>query len=192
MARNPMSPAEVRAANQRADTEASRRFDAERRENLRPFQAKADAAFNELGLGAAPRRRAGESPVAYKRQVIEEALGAVAHLPTLSSRWYGFDPQVIQNEAAADAFANIVLPDAVKAMNATGPGSGPERCIEQRDDSGRTIRKFAGDFDPWAPFKPAFIKVVTDWGGVGTGRNAPGAVVPVETLMSDGSVRRAR
>ena len=185
-----MTVDEARALNQRAELASTRRVEAERNDNLRPFQARADSAFNECGLGSAPRRRAGDSEVAHAAAVLDELLGAVSHLPTMGAQWKGFNPRTLSDKATIDAVAPVIFADSERAMNATGPGSGPERCIEKRDTAGRTLRHFAGDFDPWAPFK-AKTQVVSAWNpnGLGRGRHATGAIVPVATLMSDGSVR---
>jgi hypothetical protein len=188
-----MTADEIRAANQRSELSATRRFEAERNDNLREFQARADNAFNECGLGIAPRRRSGDSEVQHCAQVLDELLGAVSHLPTMGMQWKGFNPRTLGDKAAVDALAPVIFADSVKAMNATGPGTGPERCIEKRDSTGRTIRHFAGDFDPWAPFK-AKTQVITAWNpkGHGKGAHATGAIVAQSVMMSDGSVRAAR
>jgi hypothetical protein len=111
----------------------------------------------------------------------------------MATHWKGFNPRTLSEKAAVDAIAPVIFADSVKAMNATGPGTGPERCIEKRDTGGRTVRHFAGDFDPWAPFK-AESQVVTAWNPcqLGKGANSLGAIVPQSVLMSDGSVRAAR
>ncbi len=188
-----MTPAEIRAANHRAEVIARRRFEAERNDAVRPFQAIADHTYNELGLGPAPRRRHGESTAAYKTNLIEEVLAVTAPLPSMSPAWKGFDAKALATEAALDAIAPKIFNDAVAAMHATGPGSGPERVIEKRDDSGRVIRTFAGDFDPWKSMRQV-PRYVTVWNPnqLGRGRNATGAIVPQFVTMSDGSVRAAR
>jgi hypothetical protein len=185
-----MTREEIQAINDRADTFSTRRYEAQRTDSLRPFQAQADSAFNECGLGAAPRRRTGDTEVQHATGVLDELLSHVAALPSLAAQWRGFDPRRLSDKATIDAIAPVVFADAVKAMNATGTGSGPERCIEKRDSAGRTLRHFAGDFDPWRPFK-AEARLVTAWNPAqhGRGANATGAIVPVATMMSDGSVR---
>jgi hypothetical protein len=184
---------QVRTLNEQSSILSKRKLEAERNESLRPFTARADSAFNECGLGSAPRRRAGESEVQHCISVLDELLGAVAHLPTMPTQWVGYNPRTIRDKATIDVMAPIIFSDAVKAMNATGPGSGPERMIEKLDGTRRAIRTFAGDFDPWKPFK-AVTQYVTAWNPnqLGRGKNATGAIVPSSVTMSDGSVRRAR
>jgi hypothetical protein len=185
---------EIRSINERSDVLTKRKFEAERNEKLRPFQVLADSAYNQCGLGTAPRRRAGESEVQHSVAVLDELLGAVAHLPTLAPEWKGYNPRTISDKATIDAIAPTIFKDSVSAMNATGPGSGPERMIEKRDGIGRAIRTFAGDFDPWAPFKPKTTRLVTAWNPDGLGRGAKrvGAIVPASVTMTDGTVRPAR
>jgi hypothetical protein len=185
---------EIRAANERSEVYSTRRYEAERHNNLREFQARADSAYNECGLGAAPRRHAGQSEVQHCVGVLDELLGHVGHLPSLPAAWRRFNPKTLSEQAAVDAIApNHSQQCRVAAMNATDPGSGPERCIEKRDTAGRTIRSIAGDFDPWRPFR-AETRVVSAWNPQGycKGAKALGAIVPQPVVMSDGSVRAAR
>lgn len=179
--------------NKRAEIAATRRHEAEQIATDRAFMAKADAAFATCGLGSAPRREHGQNLVTHRAAVVDQLLGAVSHLPQMRPEWRGFNPQSLvtgRDESGANAVANVVLADAVTAYTAP---VGELRESVTRDPAGREIHRFYGDPEHcWAPFKGPTVRVVSKWLEPGRGAGAPGAIVPVQTLMSDGSVRTAR
>jgi hypothetical protein len=67
---------------------------------------------------------------------------------------------------------------------------GPLRELVTYDDSNRPLRQFFGDPEYcWGRFKPP-SRIVTGWDtDLARGKNAVGAIVPVQQVMSDGSVR---
>ncbi len=177
-------------ANARAELAATRRFHAEQLDADREFQTRADAAFNTMGLGAAPRRQHSENRINHRARVMEGALGAVAGLDHADRRWMGFDPKSIRDETAAEQIANVVLDSATAAW--TAPVGALRESVE-RDSGGREVRKFYGDPEgAWRPFKPNTIRLVTKWLEPHRGRPAPNAPRPVEIKMSDGTIRRPR
>jgi len=71
---------------------------------------------------------------------------------------------------------------------------GPLRQTVEYDHAGRKLIKFYGDPEAcWGQFKGPVQRVI-GWNpsGLGRGADVPGAIRPVGTLMSDGSMRRAR
>lgn len=152
---------DIADTNKRAELAATRRHHAEQLDADRDFHMRADAAFNVLGLGAAPRRTHGEPVHAHRARVINGALAATAALDHMSRRWLGFDPATIRDDTVAEQLAKVVLDEAVNAW--TEP-TGPLRESVERDSAGREVRKFYGDPECcWAPFK-AQSRIVSRWG----------------------------
>jgi hypothetical protein len=177
---------------------ASRRLDAAMDQSVSAFQARADACFNRCGLGPAPRRRHLDGVLTHRAHVLNELLGAVAPLPAFPQHLKGFDPDSLVasgSTTALDSMAEMIFTAAPAAVEACGPGSGPERIVETKDSAGRVIRKAYGDFDPWAPFKPKTIRLVTEWSNDSArGANSvlARATAPVAHVYADGSIKAAR
>jgi hypothetical protein len=174
---------------------ANRRLDAAMDRNVSSFQARADAVFNRCGLGSAPRRQHLDGVLTHRANVLNELLAAVAPLPTCPEHLRGFDAHSLVasgSTTALDSMAQMIFDAAPAAMEATGPGTGPERAVTTRDASGRMITKFYGDFDPWGPFKPRTVQLVTEWScDAARGANSvrARANAPVAHVYRDGSTR---
>jgi hypothetical protein len=176
---------------------ADRRLDAHIENSISTFQTRADSVFNRVGLGSAPRRRHGDGPLTHRASVVNELLGAVAHLPALRESWKGFDAEDLVRAGSVTAFdatAEMIFADAIAATEACGPGSGAERAVTVKDQTGREMTKFFGDFDWLAPFKPRTQTFVTEWSndaGRGCNSATARAAEPVGFVYGDGSTRAA-
>jgi len=158
------------------------------------FRTLAVDTFNKIGLGDAPRRRVRETPREYAINTIDEVLGQTAHLPGMQ-QWRGFSARDLANsdDGSIQKVGARIFADSVPAMLASGPGTGPVRLVEMKDESNRPIRRWAGDMpNPWAPFRAPAARAqlsqqLTKLGA----RKAAGQPYPVRqvTLMSDGSIR---
>jgi hypothetical protein len=174
---------------------ADRRLDAHIENSISTFQTRADSVFNRVGLGSAPRRRHGVGPLQHRAAVLEEILGATAHLPGVPAAWREFDPEALiasGSTTAMDSTAALIFDAAIAATEACGPGSGAERAITVTDQTGRAMTKFFGDFDWLAPFKPRTQTFVSEWSNdAARGANSvhARANAPVAQVFRDGSVR---
>ena len=158
---------------------------AQRDAEFADFRVRADEACQLSGVSV-PRIGPGEDLNLYRRRVFT---ALQPHSPT----WKNAD--FMHPYSTPDS----ILPMAEKQLIADAVAEfkkpvGELRSILTVDpESGQRKRIFYGDPENvWAPFKGP-VKRVTSWTNeVGRGRNTPDAVVPVKTLMSDGTTRSAR
>jgi hypothetical protein len=147
------------------------------------LHARAGELFGLYGH-AADAPRANESDIGYTRRILKSA-------SRYSATWAGVDFDKLPTSALPVAVTQVI-DGGVQTFRRTGAGTGQLREEVTHDHSGRKLIKFYGDPENcWAPFKDNVMRLVTGWNtSLGKGANAPGAVRPVGTLMSDGSVRQ--
>jgi hypothetical protein len=146
------------------------------------LHARAGELFNLYGQ-AADAPRANESDIGYTRRILKSA-------SRYSAQWSGVDFDKLPTSALPVAVKQVI-DGGLETFKRSGPGCGPLRETVEVDRTGRKVSRFFGDPQHcWAAFKQ-IPRYVTGWNtALGKGANAPGAVRPVGTLMSDGSVRQ--
>jgi hypothetical protein len=129
--------------------------------------------------------RSGETDEQYMRRGLNSA-------KRFSPTWaqVDFNSSGVTREALPVAYDQVVT-GGIATFKRSGAGTGPLREVVERDPSGRPIHRFYGDPEAcWGPIK-AKPQYVTGWStDLARGRHAPGAVRPIGTLMSDGTVRK--
>ena len=114
------------------------------RDALAGAQHRADSMAAQLGMGVSPPRL-GESSLEYRRRT---AASFQHHSPALkNARLDSAD------SATLGAAEDRIYADAVSAARNGSVGRGQLREVQERDESGRLIRKYYGDPMVWmAPF----------------------------------------
>jgi hypothetical protein len=145
------------------------------------FQSRADEAFALHGLRAPPIQ-VGEGLANFRRRLLGSLLAYCDHAAYHKIDATKVDPSIL------DTIEATVIDDAIDRFKSP---TGPLRSAVETDASGRRITRFFGDpSETWRPFQPSVRRRLVGMKNTATGKNSPSAVVPVQMVMSDGTVRR--
>jgi hypothetical protein len=147
------------------------------------LQDEANELFSLYGR-AADAPRASETDEGYMRRLLDSA----KRYSEVCSGIEFSNPAKMRADALPK-FWDMVVSKGVETFKRNEGGL---RQAVRTDRAGREIIEWYGDEkEAWLPFQnpPMKGRIVFS---KGTGKNAPGAVVPVKVLMSNGSVQTAR